>query len=80
MESLEYDVGGRLQYNPDYHPNHGKPMTEEDLEYMCKYYEIDGRKSISLALGRTEKTIASKVTKLRATGKYDYYKNLNKHW
>lgn len=32
MESLEYDVGGRLQCNPEYHPNHGKPMTEEELE------------------------------------------------
>lgn len=75
-----YDRCGRLKYHPDYHPNHGKPFTTEELEYMCKYFETDGRRMISMALGRTEHTISTKVTSLKRSGLYDYYKNLNRYW
>lgn len=79
-ECVEYDRFGRMQYNTVYHPNHGKPFTESDLEYLCKYYERDGFKLMAMALGKTEKTVAQKVAELRKQGRFDYYKRLNKHW
>nr|WP_275900502.1 DNA-entry nuclease [Anoxybacillus rupiensis] len=69
-----------MKYHPELHPNHGKPFTESDLEYLCKFYEFDGAESISLALGKTEHTILTKVYDLRKRGLFEYYKNLNKHW
>lgn len=86
---VAYDNQGRMKYNPFYHPNHGQNFSEEDLEYMCKFYEMDGRLGISLALGKTEGVISTKCNSLKKQmiivngkemSKYDYYKNLNKHW
>ncbi|WP_176542109.1 DNA-entry nuclease [Bacillus wiedmannii] len=77
---IEYDNSGRMMYNENFHTNHGKPFTEEELEYLCKYYEVDDSQTISLALGRTENTIRFKISVLKKQGKYEYYKNLNKHW
>jgi hypothetical protein len=78
--NFEYDNQGRLKYHPDFHPNHKKTFTESDLEYLCKYYEVDGKKKMSLALGKTETTVSMKVVLLKKNGLFDYYKNLNKHW
>ena len=74
MSDIQYDRQGRIKYNPDFHPNHGKQFTDEEKAYMCRWHEIDGRRSISYALGRTEGTIASMITTLKNKGKYDYYK------
>lgn len=75
-----YDKIGRLKYNPFYHVNQGTLWSESDLEYLCKYAEIDGLKKIALALGRTETTVGEKISQLRRNGKYEYYKNLNRYW
>lgn len=77
---VQYDSCNRLIYHPEFHPNHGKPMTEKELEYLCKYYDFDGAKSISMGLGRTEKAVAYKVQQLKKDGRFEYYKHLNKHW
>ena len=77
-EKVVYDNFGRMQYHPDYHPNQGKPYSEEDLIYLCKFWEYDHRQTVAMALGRTEHTLASKVYTLRKAGKFDYYKN--KEW
>lgn len=79
-DAIQYDNFGRMKYHPDFHPNHGKPITEEDLEYLCKFWEIDHRRSISFALGRTEHTLQTKVHDIRKQGLFDHYKNLNKNW
>jgi hypothetical protein len=79
-EKVTYDNYGRMAYHPEYHSNHRKPFTEEELEYLCKFYKLDGPLSISLCLGRTEKTVMSKVYMLKRKGLFEYYKNLNKHW
>jgi predicted ArsR family transcriptional regulator len=76
----EYDRHGRMKYHPEFHKNHEKPFTESDLEYLCKFYDVDGAKLISLALGRTEATVRSKLSNLKKRGLFEYYKNLNKHW
>lgn len=79
-EEITYARNGRMDYHPEFHPNHGKPFSESDLEYLCKYYEADGGQLMAMALGRTVKTILSKVTDLRRKGLFEHYKNLNKHW
>lgn len=77
---ITYSKNGRMNYHPEFHPNKGKPFTESDLEYLCKYYDHDGGQLMAMALGRTVKVVLSKVAELRKKGLYDYYKNLNKHW
>ena len=77
---ITYDSSGRMNYHPDFHTEHGKPLTEEELEYLCKYYEFDGRQMMSMALGKTEKVVSHVVNKLRKSGKFEYYRKLNKHW
>lgn len=57
-----------------------REYTEKELEYLCKYYETDGPKSLASSWGRTERTVSLKINTLRERGLYDYYKNLNKHW
>lgn len=76
----EYDCNGKLLYNPEYHENHGKRFSEEELEYMCKYIELDGLKSMAMALGKTENVVNVKVQRLKKMGKFEYYKNLSRHW
>lgn len=82
MEALEisYDKSGRMLYHPEFHFAHGKAFSESDLEYICKFYDVDHPRSLSLAIGKTEITVRNKINALKRAGKYRYYKNLNKHW
>jgi len=77
MEVVKYDKLGRMQYNPELHTNHKKPWTVDELEYLCKFYYIDGPKTISLALGKTEKTISRVIYQLKKDSLYEHYRNLN---
>lgn len=77
---ISYDRLGRMQYHPEFHFSHGNHFTESDLEYICKFYEVDHTRNLAFAIGKTEHTIRTKVNELRKSGKYEYYKNLNKHW
>lgn len=80
VDGIEYDNFKRMKYHPDFHFSHGKPFSESDLEYICKYYEVDHSRTIAFAIGKTEHTIRTKVNELKKKGLYEYYKNLNKHW
>ena len=73
-EQITYS-SGRLQYHPNLHPNRGKPFTEEELEYLCAFYEYDGYNSIALALGRTAQTVKNKYNHLKRRGLVQKYKN-----
>jgi len=75
-----YIVKNHPSYDPEFHHNQGKPFTESDLEYLCKYYEIDDIRTLSYAMGKTEKTLEDKVTELKKEGLYDYYKKMDKYW
>ncbi|WP_214482922.1 DNA-entry nuclease [Bacillus sp. SM2101] len=77
---VEYYKLGLMKYHPYYHPNRGKSYTVEELEYLCKFYEIDGANFMGMALGRPPKSIAATVNKLKDEGKFEYYKLLNKFW
>nr|WP_236870897.1 DNA-entry nuclease [Brevibacillus laterosporus] len=72
---ITFDRFNRMKFHPDFHPNQGKPYTTEELEYLCKFYEIDHGRTLSFSLGRTEHTLRSKVDKLKKEDKYDYYKH-----
>ena len=76
-ESVEYDRYGRMKYHPDYHFNHGKPFTRNEMIYIAKYYDFDGRDLVGLALGRTPHTIQTKVSKMKLNGQWELYKTLD---
>ena len=69
MAPIEYDKCGRMKYNPDLHQNNGKPWSDEDLEYLINWYEKIGLEEMSLAVGRSEVTVAAKVGYLRKQGR-----------
>ena len=65
---IEFDCNGRMKYNPELHFNQGEPWSYEDTKYLVEWLEIIGYEEMSLALGRTEATLRSKVFKLRKKG------------
>lgn len=77
IDGITFDKLGRMNYHPDFHTNHRTPFTLDELIYMCKFYEIDGPRTVSFAIGRTEHTIMSKVSDLRKQGQYQIYKNMS---
>lgn len=80
MQTIEYDGLGRMKYHPEFHQNYKKPFTEEELEYMCKYWHLDDSKTMALALGKTETATTQKMSDLKRRGLCEYYRNLNKYW
>lgn len=66
---VEYDKCGRMKYNPNLHDRQGKPWNDEEKEYLINWYTIIGLEEMSLALGRTEGTIAQKVHQFRSQGR-----------
>lgn len=69
----EFDAYGRIKYHKDYHPNNGRRWSYEDLAYLATFYEIDGRHSMALALGRTDSTVGDKYYELKAKGQLEAY-------
>ena len=80
VDAIEYDKFGRMKYHPEFHYAHGLPFTNKELEYICKYHDVDDLRTLSFAIGKTETTIANKLSQLKKSGRYEYYKNLNKNW
>ncbi|MBY6877925.1 hypothetical protein EXM98_04165 [Clostridium botulinum] len=79
IDGLEYTKSNhRLRYNPEFHENHGKPFTKDDLIYMCSMWDSMQKADIAMALGRTHGTILSKKYYLKKIGLFDYYKRLGK--
>ncbi len=74
---VKYDSQGRMEYHPDFHPNQNKMWTLSELEYLCKFYKIDGPLMTSLALGKTQKTVSGVYGALKRSGEYEFYRNLN---
>lgn len=79
---VEYDQFGRMKRHPLYHHNsyNRTPFSEEELEYICKYWHANHFDDLGLALGRTGTSVATQVSKLKREGKFYYYKNLNRYW
>jgi hypothetical protein len=68
IENVTYDRYGRMQYHPDYHPNHGKPWKITEQKYLIERYVLDGPEQVSFALGRTIHTVMAKAWELRKRG------------
>ncbi|GEC89530.1 DNA-entry nuclease [Brevibacillus brevis] len=62
-------------YHPEFHPNQGKRFTDEETAYLCKFYETDTLKSLSLALGRLEKSLEYRIAYLKKKALFDYYRD-----
>lgn len=65
---IEYDNWGRMKYNPELHFKQGEVWDKEELDYLINWLDKIGLEEMSLALGRTETSIATKVHKLRREG------------
>lgn len=65
---IEYDNQGRIKYNPELHDRQGEFWNQEEVEYLIRWYDIIGMEEMSLALGRTEATVANKVYRLQMRG------------
>lgn len=76
-DGIEYVTSNtRMRYNPEFHENHGKPWSTEDLAYMCSSWDAHKKADIAMAVGRTHTTILTKVHKLRKSGQFEHYKKL----
>jgi hypothetical protein len=73
-ERITYDEGKRMDYHPLYHDRQGQRWTVEELQYLCTWHDIDGLSKVSLALGRTVKTIATQLMNTKKTGMYKHYR------
>ncbi|GEC93641.1 hypothetical protein DES34_112201 [Brevibacillus brevis] len=73
-QGIEYDDRGRMLYHPEFHPNQGKRFSDEETAYLCKFYETDTLKSLSLALGRLEKSLEDRIAYLKKKALFDYYR------
>ncbi|EPY07445.1 hypothetical protein PAALTS15_09980 [Paenibacillus alvei TS-15] len=74
LDGIEYDEQYRMKYHPDFHFSHGKPFTEEDLEYLCTFYEVDDARTMSFALGKTEHACRTKYSDLKKAGLITLYR------
>ena len=72
---IEYDSVGRIAYNPELHDRQGQPWTVEETQYLIDWYNIIGAEEMSLALGRSENTITTRVNRLRSKGLMSRDKN-----
>lgn len=75
MQEIEYDRLGRMRYHPFFHDKQGTRFTESEMIYICKFWDKDKTKNLSLALGRTETSLAKKIQVLKKDWRYEYYKN-----
>lgn len=76
MDKVKYDKWHRMQYDPEYHDNHNKPWTVNDLAFLCGQYKSMKKLDLSLALGRTHRTILSKASQLRKEGQFKHFEEI----
>lgn len=74
IDGIKYDKHGRMLFHPDFHFNHSKPFTQEELEYLCMFYEIDETRTVAFALGKTEHTLRVRYNRLKKDGLVDKYR------
>lgn len=73
-EAVSRDKANRMNYHPSYHDKQGRTWTVEELQYLCTWHDVDGLHNVSLALGRTSKTLASQIGKMKMNGLYEIYR------
>ena len=66
-----------MLYSSEYHDSHCTRYSEDDLIYICYFWDKVRRKAeIALSLGRTVNSVTNKVIKLKCEGLFEHYKNL----
>lgn len=75
LDGITYDSSGRMAYHPEFHFSHRQPFSQEDLEYLCTFYNVDDTRTMAFALGKTEHTCRVKYNKLKHDGRVDYYRD-----
>lgn len=77
IDGIEYTVSNhRMRFNPQFHENHGRKFSEDDLIYMCSMWDSTKKEDIALALGKTYGSVITKAYYLRKTGQFNYYKTI----
>ncbi len=77
IDGIKYTKSNhRMRYNPEFHDNHGKRWTDDDLAYLCASWYGMNKADIAMALGRTHGTVLSKAYDLKRSGKFEHYKRL----
>lgn len=56
--------------------NKYKPFTVYDMTYICKFWEVDGMELMAAAFGRSPKSLAELVRRLKRNGQFDQYRRL----
>lgn len=67
-----------MRFNPEYHDNHGKPFSRDDLIYMCCMWDSMKKADIAAALGKTHGAVLTKAYLLRKKRSFNYYRRLGK--
>jgi hypothetical protein len=80
VDEVVYDSCGRMKYHPEFHDKQGTKWSKEDLEYLCKFAEVDDLETLGMALGRPITAIYEQLSKLKKNGKYEHYRKLNRYW
>lgn len=76
-DGIEYTVSNhRIRYNPEFHNNHYKAWTTNDIIYLCGMWRDSSMRDISLALGRTEGTCSAMIYRLKKRGEFDRYRKM----
>lgn len=79
VEGLKYTSSNyRMCYHPDFHENHGKPWTINELQYLCSSWDGMKKADIALALGRTHGTVLSKAHQLKKSGEFEKFKEMRR--
>lgn len=77
VEGIEYTASNhRIRYNPDFHENHGRPWSDDDLAYLCASWDVMLKEDIAMALGRTHGTVLTKAHELKKSGKFEEYREM----
>ena len=73
---IEYDTNGRVKYNPEFHFNSGKELSDYEKAYLCYYWDWDGVKGLSYSLGKTEAALQTLIKKMKKNGDFEHYKQV----
>lgn len=52
-----------------------KSFTDEELEYICRFTEVDGVPSIACGLDRSPRSIYYIIKRLKAEGRYEKFRS-----
>ena len=73
-EELARDSQGKYAYNPEYFGKTGAPYSQDDHDYLVKWYDKIPLEEMAFALERTPTSIEARMRYLKKTGLLYTYK------